>query len=159
MQWTALSCLPVGIACAMVFSVITRHDPKAHVACANAPYRRERRTLSEEQRQDSLAAVLCLKETPSQLGMTIPCGMNIHMMPPLSLPGTATSYMSTKKRYNNNTITEAILREVGKSQKKSGKSAYNSVDQASDGLPMGGLAADTQVFEMMNTQTELIRYR
>lgn len=67
--WTALSCLTIGIACAVAFSVIVRHDPKAHIACANPPYRQEWRTLSEEQKQDYLTAVLCLKETPSQLGM------------------------------------------------------------------------------------------
>ena len=67
--WTALSCLTVGIACAVAFSVLVRHDPKAHSACVNPPYRREWRTLSEEQQQDYLTAVLCLKDTPSRLGM------------------------------------------------------------------------------------------
>ena len=67
--WTALSCLAVGIACAVAFSVIVRHDPKAHTACENPPHRLEWRTLTAQQKQNYLAAVLCLKEIPSRLGM------------------------------------------------------------------------------------------
>lgn len=66
---TALSCLAIGIACGVVFSVLVRHDPKAHIPCANPPYRQEWRALSEWQKQDYLNAVLCLKENPSRLGM------------------------------------------------------------------------------------------
>lgn len=48
--WTALSCLTVGIACAVAFSVIVRHDPKTHITCANLPYRQEWRNLSGNQK-------------------------------------------------------------------------------------------------------------
>lgn len=34
-----------------------------------------------------------------------------HILPPPFLPGTATSYMSTKTRYKNNAVTKAPLRE------------------------------------------------
>ena len=65
----ALSCTIVGIACGVLFMILTRHDPESRTACANPSYRQEWRDLSERQKQDYLTAVLCLKSTPSRLGM------------------------------------------------------------------------------------------
>ena len=65
----ALFCVALAFAYGVLFSTVLRHDPKGYAACAKPEYRQEWRALSEEQKQDYISAVLCLKVTPSRLGM------------------------------------------------------------------------------------------
>lgn len=68
-QCIAVLCLAIGIACGVVSSVCGRGSAQPHTVCKDPPSRREWRTLGDEQKQEYLNAVLCLKSIPSRLKM------------------------------------------------------------------------------------------
>lgn len=65
----ALSCLAIGIASGIFLSLLRHAGAQPQNPCGHPPDRREWRTLSGIQRHGYLKAVLCLKRSPSRLGM------------------------------------------------------------------------------------------
>ena len=59
----------ISLASGAIFIILEHEGTQARITCGNPPNRQEWRNLSEEQKQNYLDAVLCLKETPSRLKM------------------------------------------------------------------------------------------